>query len=326
MRFWLAILGVFMCVPVFASYAERDEALEMVHELAQEHDYDEAYLQFLLGAIEKDEEVLRKISKPAEKTKQWFEYRPIFVESSRIENGVAFWQAHGETLKKAEKEFGVDADIIVAILGVETRYGKVMGKTPVLQALATLCFDYPQRAEFFCQQFDYFLRLSKAQDFDPLSIMGSYAGAMGMAQFMPSSYVDDAIDYDGDGRVDLWGSVEDAIGSIGNYLANRGWVSGGKLVESLPVQPSLPNFGQSHFPSIAVSDLLKDEAIIHEGSALEWLAMISEPQLGGLILQEEHESQWWLTYYNFGVLTRYNSSPLYAMAVIELADEISKQK
>ncbi|PIE82413.1 MAG: lytic murein transglycosylase B [Cardiobacteriales bacterium] len=326
MRYWwVGWLVIMLSLTAKAHYAEDMDALVLMHELAEEYDYNEAYLQSLLMAVSKDDEVLRKISIPAEKTKEWHEYRRIFLDKERIEKGVAFWQANAETLARAEKEFGVDAGIIVGILGVETRYGKVTGTTPVFQALATLCFDYPERAVFFCDQLDYMLRLSRAQDFNPLSIKGSYAGAMGMAQFMPSSYVNDAIDYDGDGKIDLFHSTADAIGSIANYLAKRGWQPNGQYRYRLPVKPAIETFGQDHFAYIDKSDLQADDNLKNDENVMKWLADLPEENVGSLILQGDSGEQWWITYHNFGVITRYNTSPLYAMAVIDLANEISKK-
>ncbi|MBV7433463.1 lytic murein transglycosylase B [Cardiobacteriaceae bacterium TAE3-ERU3] len=302
------------------SYAYRDEALMRAHQLAEKEGFDEAYLQSLLLATKQDESVLRKISRPAEKTKTWAEYRPIFLDQSRIENGVAFWQAHADTLARAEEEYGVDPAIIVAILGVETRYGKVTGNTPVFAALSTLCFDYPERAEFFCEQWDGFLRMAQQQNFNPLAIEGSYAGAMGMAQFMPTSYLNDAVDYDGDGKIDLWHSADDAIGSIANYLANRGWVRGGEIAEQLDEDPQIDHFGQSHEPYFD-RNILEDEQNLINMDLAETPVMV-----GSLILKGAQGDEWWLTYPNFYVITRYNTSPLYAMAVTQLSRQIQSSR
>lgn len=307
------------------SYAYREEALARAHRLAENEGFDEAYLQSLLLAVEPDQSVLTKISRPAEKTKTWGEYRPIFLDQARINNGVAFWMQHAETLARAEEEFGVDAAVIVAIIGVETRYGKVTGNTPAFAALSTLCFDYPKRAAFFCEQWDGFLRLARRENWNPLQINGSYAGAMGMAQFMPTSYSNDAIDYDGDGKVDLWLSADDAIGSIANYLVNRDWQRGGQYVEQLSEQPTLAHFGQSHKPYFEKSTLQLEkqanEKIVTNKKGSENSEMV-----GSLVLQGVDGEQWWLTYHNFFVITRYNTSPLYAMAVVDLATQLRKQR
>lgn len=322
------LLAVFLLagLPAAASYLENPQAIAFMHDIAKAHEMDEYYLQTLLAAIGKDEEVLAKISRPAEKTKTWAEYRPIFLDDARIQGGVAFWNEHAETLARAEKEYGMDPAIIVAILGVETRYGKVTGSTPVLQALATLCFDYPKRAEFFCEQVDYFLRLSRRENFNPLRIRGSYAGAMGMAQFMPSSYFNDAIDYDGNGVTNLWESPQDAIGSIANYMKVRGWQAGGSLVYRLPSLPEGHALLENHQPHMELAALRLDDTLKNDENFTKWTDKHSGEKVGGLELVGVDGKEHWLTHNNFYVITRYNTSPLYAMAVIDLARRIVEER
>ncbi|MDO4777464.1 MAG: lytic murein transglycosylase B [Cardiobacteriaceae bacterium] len=309
-----------------ASYLDRPEAIALMHDIAEAQGMDEHYLQTLLAAIHRDDSVLEKISRPAEKTKTWAEYRPIFLDEARIQNGVAFWERHAEALARAEQEYGMDPAIIVAIVGVETRYGKVTGSTPVLQALATLCFDYPKRAAFFCEQVDYFLRLAKRENFNPLRIRGSYAGAMGMAQFMPSSYFNDAIDYDGDGVINLWESPQDAIGSIANYMKVRGWQAGGSLVYRLPSLPEGHALLENHQPHMALAELRVDETLKNDENFIKWTANHRGEKVGGLELTGVDGKEYWLTHNNFYVITRYNTSPLYAMAVIDLARRIVEER
>lgn len=305
------------------SYADNPQAIQWMHRLAQRDGYDQAYLLSLLGAVSRDDEVLAKISRPAEKIKPWYEYKNIFSDTQRTENGKQFFAAHRAVLNRAASVYGVDLSVIVAILGVETRYGKLTGTTPVFRALATLCFDYPPRADFFCQQLDYFLRFAKREDKNPLSLLGSYAGAMGMPQFMPSSYYDDAIDFDGDGSIDLWHSTADVIGSVAHYLAKRGWQKNGPYIQLLPVKPDLASFAQTHKPQIAIKRLLQDKNLKNDRNIIQRIGKYSGEKVGGLILDvAANEKQYWLTYNNFYVITRYNTSPLYAMAVIELANRI----
>lgn len=326
----LKIVGLWLCLahlPVFAEpYVAREDVQAFMAQLAEREGMDGAYLQSLAAAVEKDDEVLAKISRPAEKTKTWAEYRPIFLDAARIENGVAFWNQHAQALAKAQDEYGVDPAIIVAILGVETRYGKVTGNTPVLRALMTLCFDYPPRAPFFCEQVDYFLRLSEREDFNPLRIQGSYAGAMGMAQFMPSSYFNDAIDYDGDGEVNLWESPADAIGSIAHYLQVRGWQRDGALVRRLPGKPAHATLLDTHEPKVAVADLALDAVLKNDENFTPWSQENAAEKVGGLMLTGTDGEEYWLTHNNFYVITRYNTSPLYAMAVIDLAARIVDER
>lgn len=319
---WLCLVST----PVFANYLQREDVQAFLAQLAEREGMDGAYLQSLAAAVDKDEEVLAKISRPAEKTKTWAEYRPIFLDEARIANGVAFWNTHAATLEKAQKEYGVDPAIIVAILGVETRYGKVTGTTPVLRSLMTLCFDYPPRAPFFCEQVDYFLRLSEREDFNPLRIKGSYAGAMGMAQFMPSSYFNDAVDYDGDGIVNLWESPADAIGSIGHYLQVRGWQRDGALVRRLPAKPVHTTLFDKHEPHVAIADLALDAVLKNDENFTLWSQENGAETVGGLTLVGTDGEEYWLTHNNFYVITRYNTSPLYAMAVIDLAARIVEER
>ncbi|MDO5090076.1 MAG: lytic murein transglycosylase B [Cardiobacteriaceae bacterium] len=322
----LAALGLALAHHAQASYLDHPEALAFMHDIAEKQGMDEYYLQTLLAAVSRDDSVLEKISRPAEKTKTWAEYRPIFLDDARIQNGVAFWNAHAETLARAEKEYGMDPAIIVAILGVETRYGKVTGSTPVFQALATLCFDYPKRAPFFCEQVDYFLRLSQRENVNPLRIKGSYAGAMGMAQFMPSSYYNDAIDYDGDGAINLWESPADAIGSIANYMKVRGWQAGGSLVYRLPALPDGHPLLEKHQPHLELAALRDDDTLKNDTNFIKWTDKHPGEKAGGLELMGTDGKEYWLTHNNFYVITRYNTSPLYAMAVIDLAKRIVEER
>lgn len=309
-----------------ANYAEREDVLTFMHDLASKYTMDETYLQSLAAAVDKDDDVLRKISTPAEKTRTWAEYRPIFLDDARIENGVKFWNEHEQTLVQAQEQYGVPPEVVVAIIGVETRYGKVTGSTPVLQALMTLCFDYPPRAPFFCEQVDYFLRLSQRENFNPLQIKGSYAGAMGMAQFMPSSYFNDTVDYDGDGVVNLWESPADAIGSIGNYLQVRGWQRDGKLVYRLPAAPQNAELLATHEPRVDLATLVEDAGLKDDKKFIEWTQTLPGEKVGGLQLEGVEGTEYWLTHNNFYVITRYNTSPLYAMAVIDLGQRIVEER
>lgn len=309
------------------SYGTNPAAIKMMQELAARDGYDADYLQALLLAVGRDDGVLVKISKPAEKTKPWYEYRKIFEDQARTDDGVTFWDANAATLARAEAQYGVDPAIIVAILGVETRYGKVTGTTPVWQSLLTLCIDYPPRAPFFCEQTDYFLRLAKRENRNPLAIKGSYAGAMGMAQFMPSSYYNDAVDFDGDGRIDLWYSPADAIGSIANYLQVRGWQKGGRYKYRLSTEPSLLAFDNNHKPHYQIHTLLTDSNLKNDIDLIKEIGDNGMETVGSLVVDaSEQEKAWWITYNNFYVVTRYNASPLYAMAVGDLADRIRHKR
>ena len=325
---WLACLALACSLTAVAeTYGDNPAAVKMMQELAARDGYDRDYLQSLLLAVSRDDSVLEKISRPAEKTKPWYEYRKIFEDQARTDDGVAFWRDNEAALIKAEAQYGVDPAVIVAILGVETRYGKVSGSIPVWQSLLTLCIDYPPRAPFFCEQTDYFLRLAKRENKNPLAIKGSYAGAMGMSQFMPSSYYNDAVDYDGDGRVDLWHSPADAIGSIAHYLQVRGWQPGGRYKYQLPLEPNISDFGKDHKPGYKIGALLQDERLKNDVDLIKEIGDNADEMVGSLVVDaSEQEKSWWITYNNFYVVTRYNASPLYAMAVGELADRIRHKR
>ncbi|MEZ5569555.1 MAG: lytic murein transglycosylase B [Halioglobus sp.] len=212
------------------NYGDNPAALALVDELVAEEGFDRAQLLSVFAEAERKDSILEAISRPAEKTKAWHEYRAIFLTEQREAEGVEFFLKHRKTLERAERELGVPAEMIVAIIGVETYYGRISGKFRVLDALSTLAFDYPRRSPFFTSELKNYLLLTRDQGFDPTSLMGSYAGAMGYGQFMPSSYREYAIDFDDDGVIDIWNNPVDAIGSVANYFREHGWREGGSRV------------------------------------------------------------------------------------------------
>ena len=193
--------------------------------LVEEHNFSAEEIKLIIGQAEKQQKIIDSMNSPAEFTWTWDRYRKLFIEPNRIKNGKLFIKKNLETLERAEAQFGVPKEVITAILGVETRYGKIMGSYRVLDALSTLSFDYPRRSNFFSQELINLLLLARENNLDIFKLKGSYAGAMGYGQFIPSSYRAYAVDFDNDGSVDLLNSVEDAIGSIGNYLYQHGWKS-----------------------------------------------------------------------------------------------------
>ena len=213
-----------------SDYSQHPRAEFVVNELVNSHGFDEEQVLNVLKNANKQQSIIDRISKPAEFTISWDAYRNIFIEEKRIENGKKFIIENFDTLEKAEKEFGVPKEIITAILGVETRYGNIQGKDRVLDSLTTLGFDYPRRAEFFRDELIKFFILTRENNLDIYSVKGSYAGAMGYGQFISSSYLAYAVDYDGDSFADLFGSKKDAIGSIANYLSIHGWNADADIV------------------------------------------------------------------------------------------------
>ena len=302
------------------SIIEREDVQDFIQEMVSKHQFDQQSLTQVFSQVEFKQQIIDAITKPAE-SKPWYQYRPIFVTKTRIEEGVKFWNEHQAELERAEKEYGVPPEIIVAIIGVETRYGKHKGGYRVMDSLATLAFEYPKRGEFFRSELEQYLLLAREEQLDPLSIKGSYAGAMGKPQFISSSYRNYAVDFDGDGKRDLWDNTSDAIGSVANYFKRHQWEPGGKIVS-----PAL--VGGNHIkvvvdkgikPHSTVADLKKKGVTPRTKTDPESLAALIE-------LQTKGGWEYWLGMNNFYVITRYNHSPLYAMAVYQLGQAIMKQR
>jgi membrane-bound lytic murein transglycosylase B len=206
---------------------------DFISEMVSEHGFDKQELDKLFSQVEVKQKILDAISRPAERSKPWHEYRQIFLTDKRIKDGVKFWQENADIIAYAEDVYGVAPEIMVAIIGVETFYGRLQGHYRVMDALATLGFKYPKRSKFFRSELKHFLLMSKQQNFDPLSKKGSYAGAMGMGQFIPSSYLSYAIDFNGDGQKDIWENNADAIGSVANYFKRHGWQKGQPVTDKV---------------------------------------------------------------------------------------------
>ncbi len=290
---------------------------EFLNEMQQKHGFDSEKLAASFAQVEVKDAILSAISRPAEKSKDWFEYRAIFMTESRINGGIEFWQQHAQDLARAEKEYGVPAEIIVAILGVETRYGGNVGGYRVIDALSTLAFKYPPRSPFFRSELEAFLLLTREEKISVLSPMGSYAGAMGLGQFMPSSYREYAVDFDHDGHRDIWTNPTDAIGSIANYLKRHGWVVGKSIVHptyfSGKVADDLIDKGMK--PSISRQDLTT------AGVSLRGVPEDND-SLAIISLTQQNGEEYWLARQNFYAITRYNHSRMYAMVVTQLGQAI----
>lgn len=268
----------------------------------------------ILATAEVQERILEAMRRPAEKVKPWHEYRQIFLTDKRIEAGVDFWEANARILARIQEDTGVPPEIIVGILGVETFYGRITGRYKVVDALATLAFEYPPRAKFFTSELEQFLLLTREQKIDPLLATGSYAGAMGGPQFISSSYRAYAVDGSGDGRVDLWESWPDIISSVANYFTAHGWERGGPVVTpaGAPVPAGSLSEGLKLDRTVAG---LRDAGVAVEGGPADARTMLFE-------LEGEGGPEYWVGFNNFYVITRYNRSPLYAMAVFELSEAI----
>jgi membrane-bound lytic murein transglycosylase B len=310
-----------MSVPESSGYTSNPQVQTFINEMVARHGFSKQELEKVFSQAQRSDTILAAMSKPAEKTKPWYEYRKIFLTQSRIEGGVAFWNQHAEALAQAEKAYGVDAQVIVAIIGVETRYGGNTGKYRVLDALTTLAFDYPPRSKFFRGELEQYLLLARADHIDVLTTTGSYAGAMGYGQFIPSSYQRYAVDFDQDGKRDLWNSPMDIVGSVANYLHEHGWDLGATVTLRAKVTgtryESVIEKGLK--PEMSVKKLRIDGITPSKPLPGDTLAAL-------ISLDQENGPEYWLGLNNFYVITRYNHSPLYAMAVYQLSEEIRQAR
>jgi len=284
--------------------------------MVAKHQFDRDQLTDLLTKARHRQDIIDAMSRPAE-AKPWYQYRPIFVTEGRIRGGLDFWNANQQLLARVERELGVPAEIIVAIIGVETRYGANTGRYPILDALTTLGFSYPRRSGFFRGELEQFLLLSREEQLDPAAARGSYAGAMGKPQFIASSYRGYAVDFDQDGRRDLWNSTADVVASVANYLLRHGWEPGHPIAAlARGVNGSHQGFVEAGTkPSIPLAELT--------AAGIGGSDDLPSDSLASLIrLETEDGDEYWIGLHNFYVITRYNHSNLYAMAVYQLSREI----
>jgi len=304
-------------VPQSSGYASNSQVQVFINEMVAQHGFSREELEKIFSQAQRRDDILALMSKPVEKKLPWYEYRKIFLTQSRIEGGVAFWNQNAAILEQAAKAYGVDAQIIVAIIGVETRYGGNMGSYRVLDALSTLAFDYPPRGEFFRDELEQYLLLARVEHIDLLNTKGSYAGAMGYGQFIPSSYQRFAVDFDHDGKRDLWDSPMDIVGSVANYLHIHGWDPGATVTIRA-------NVTGDRYESVIEKGLKPDTAVKElRTEGITPSIPLPDGTLAALLsLEQEDGPEYWLGFNNFYVITRYNHSPLYAMAVYQLSEEI----
>jgi membrane-bound lytic murein transglycosylase B len=292
---------------------------QFVDLMVDTHHFDRQMIESTLEKATKNEAILQSIAKPWE-AKPWHQYYPIFLTEKRLTKGLAFWQTHQKTLARAEQETGVPAEIIVAIMGVETFYGAYLGKYSVLDALVTLGFHYPPRATFFRSELAQLFLLAKEENFDITQLKGSYAGAMGWGQFISSSYRYYAVDFDGDGVRDLLNNPEDAIGSVANYFKKHHWQANADIAFKAQVSGT-------QYPVL----LSKSLKYSHQWSQLQAAGVsITETNLSKNIsvkllqFQQADNKEYWVGLPNFYVITRYNHSPLYAMAVFQFSQQLKQ--
>jgi membrane-bound lytic murein transglycosylase B len=317
-RFALALAATLFAPPLLALDTARPDVRAFVDEMVEKNGMNRAELNRLFANAESKQAILDAISRPAERTIPWFEYRERFLTPQRIQKGIAFWKQHPERLA-AVTAAGLPAQIAVGILGVETSFGEITGRYRVIDALSTLAFDYPPRSPFFRGELEQFLLLIREEQVDPLKAIGSYAGAMGAPQFMPTSYRKWAVDADADGHRDLWSNWDDVIGSIANYFKDHGWRTG----EPVSVPATLKDPDLSRFTlGIELNETV--QSLKEKGVEFEIDLPPATPAL--LVMGQGRDGpEYRVGFNNFYVITRYNRSPMYAMAVYDLGQAIASQ-
>jgi membrane-bound lytic murein transglycosylase B len=298
---------------------EREDVRAFIERVHTEQGVDPDTVRSILGLARIQPPIIEAISRPAERVRPWHEYRNIFMTEERIVAGVKFWQEHRERIERVAAETGVPPEILVGIIGVETFYGRIIGRYRVLDALATLAFEYPPRSPFFTRELEQFLLLVREQGLEIEAPVGSYAGAMGIPQFIPSSYRAYAVDGDGDGRIDLWNSMDDILASVANYFKAHGWRPGEPVVAPAVAgdqdPASLAQQGLS--ANITVGELWR------AGVGLAGPAPRHPDAAAGLFVLEHADGpRYWAGFHNFYVITRYNRSLMYALAVHQLGEAI----
>lgn len=312
------VLAVEEVDPVFVDLAEHN-VIAFVDDMVEKHNFDRDALREVLARAQIKESIIKKISTPAERRLTWGEYRKIFITPERINAGVVFWRENEEMLERIAIESGVPVEVMVGIIGVETYFGRLTGNDRVIDALATLAFAYPPRSKFFRKELGEFLILAREEEVDPLIPMGSYAGAMGRPQFMPSSFRAYAVDSSGDGKRDIWNSWADAAGSIANYFLAHGWKKG----EEVTAQAVLGSSWRGG--KLKPKNTLKPEDTITSLSKKGVLFATDLPadSRGQLLTYENANGlEHWIGFHNFFVITKYNRSVMYALAVHQLGQQI----
>jgi membrane-bound lytic murein transglycosylase B len=316
------LLALLVYAPAYAqaSYAERPEVEAFVRDLAQRHGLEESELKRVFARAQRLDPVLEAIARPAERVRTWDEYRALLITERRIAEGVEFWKKNRRTLDRAQTKYGVAPEYVVAIIGVETFYGRNTGNWRVLDALTTLAFDYPPRARFFRSELESYLLMAHEAGLDVFSVRGSYAGAIGIPQFMPSSARRYAVDFDGNGTIDLQKSRADAIGSVANFLKVHGWERGADVaVDARVAGEGWRTYADGRFePRYSLTELRQAGIEFDSPQPPGAAATVVE------LANAERPSEFRVGLRNFYVITRYNRSALYAAAVTSLAVELKK--
>ena len=309
------LLLITLCLTSCTAYANKPEVRQFIDQMVEKYHFDRQQLQQLFNTVKSNRSILRSFVTSKERL-TWSEYKPIFVTPKRAQLGVQFWHAHAKTLARAEKYYGVPASVIVAILGVETRYGEITGKYRVIDSFSTLSFNHSRRADFFKKELEQFLLLSRENPvINPRVIRGSYAGAIGKVQFMPSNYRHLSVDATNKGYSDLINNADDAILSIANYLKYFSWIKAGPIA----VPAHIKSHALEHLPSSQVNFTLKDFEKYHLYPKAHFAPSLKATLI---VLPITHGNEYWLGFNNFQVIKHYNASSLYAMAVFQLSELI----
>lgn len=319
--FVLLLLFPLSAVHADSALVQRADVQTFINDMVAHHHFDKKQLTAVLSEAVFQPKIIESMERPYEK-KTWDIYRALFLTPQRVQAGLAFWQANQTALAQAEKQFHVPASVIVSIIGVETLYGKNQGNYRVLDALTTLAFDYPKRSEFFTKELREYLLLCREQNVPATQYLGSYAGAMGKPQFMPSSYRFYAVNFTGTGKVDLINEDRDVISSVANYFHQHGWAMNDAVAQPAIVRGARYRHLEtnSKFPNYTVSHLKKT------GVRPNYV-LANHPEKAGVIeLSVPDGSEYWLAYPNFYVITRYNSSPQYALVVYLLAQQLRQER
>ncbi len=315
----LVVLVIAMPAAGHAGYANRADVRAVAREMAAETGLPVHAIERTLAGAHYQPQIIALMNRPLLAPPKWFEYAPQFLNADRVAAGVAFWDANAAALRRAERRFGVPAEVVVAIIGVETYWGRVTGRFRALDALATLAFDYPRRAPFFRGELKALLLLANEQHVPAASLQGSFAGAMGLPQFMPGSYRDYAIDFDGDGRADLWNDPADAIGSVANFLVRHDWAPQQPVLLDASVDASARDALMQKLDG-GISERRALDAWRQEGVAVDAPSTLAPDPVGILLLEDAADAaSLYVACNNFYVITRYNKSRLYAAAVWRLA-------
>lgn len=304
------------------TYAERPDVKQFIQQMSVQHNFDKRQLTQLFAQVRPNPKIISIMTTPTEGL-PWYRYQALFVTPARAQQGALFWQQHAKTLAYAEKRYGVKPEVILAILGVETNYGRTQGTYPVISSLSTLAFDYPPRASYFRGELEQYLLLTRQAPLNPLTTQGSYAGAIGAPQFMPSSYRTYGVDSNGKGYSDLINNDDDIILSVANYFKAHGWQAGDPIAAKAKVTGD-------HYQGLLQPGTRLTLAQFKKAGVTPSMPVATQDQAALIAMAGQNAPEYWLTFHNFKVIMRYNSSPRYAMAVYQLSnlirDTYQKQK